>query len=180
MTGTAARNEVYVSFFEAPVGVGAVVAGRRGLREVFLPFRVATREDMAATVRSRYPRLAGENSLGREAARQLVAYFAGEAVEFAVPLDEEHVTPFRKKVYGIVRGIGRGQVMTYGQVAVAAGSPGAARGVGSAMAANPLPVIIPCHRVVGTGGALTGYSGAGGIDSKRWLLELEANVVSGE
>ena len=84
MTGTAARNEVYVSFFEAPVGVGAVVAGRRGLREVFLPFRVATREDMAATVRSRYPRLAGENSLGREAARQLVAYFAGEAVGFAL------------------------------------------------------------------------------------------------
>lgn len=180
MTGTAARNEVYVSFFETPVGVGAVVAGSGGLREVFLPFRVATREDMAATVRSRYPRLAGENSLSREAARQLVAYFAGEAVEFTVPLDEEHVTPFRKKVYEIVRGIGRGQVMTYGQVAAAAGSPGAARGVGSAMAANPLPVVIPCHRVVGVGGALTGYSGAGGIDSKRWLLELEASAGAGE
>lgn len=180
MMGATTGEEVYGSFFETAVGVGAVVAGKMGIREVFLPFRVATREDMVATVRSRYPRLAGESDLTREAARLLAAYFSGKAVEFNIPLDEEHFTPFRKKVYQIVRRIGRGEVMTYGQVADAVGRAGAARGVGAAMAANPLPIIIPCHRVVGAGGALTGYSGAGGIDSKRWLLQLEAQTLSGK
>lgn len=166
-------GEISISSFETSVGFGAVVATPHGLLEVFLPFGILSRSELDKRVVEVYPGTWGETPLSREAARLLLDYFAGEPVVFDLPLDERCFTPFQRRVYALVRCIPRGDVMTYGQVATSLGMPSAARGVGGAMARNPLPVVIPCHRVLGAGGALTGYSGSGGIDSKKWLLDLE-------
>ncbi len=106
-----------------------------------------------------------------EARRQLLAYFAGELMEFDLPLAARG-TAFQRKVWDALCGIDYGTTKTYGQIANEIGAPGAARAVGSANHDNPLAIIVPCHRVVGAGGSLVGY--AGGLDQKRQLLELEA------
>ena len=106
----------------------------------------------------------------------LPAYFAGEPVDPAaldVPLFEQGTTPFRGQVYQALREVPRGTVITYGGLAARAGSPGAARGVGTAMARNLFPLIVPCHRVVGAQRSLGGYSGPGGVATKQALLLLE-------
>ena len=101
-------------------------------------------------------------------------YFDGESVIFDEPLDPTLGTDFRRRVWAITRAIPRGQVRTYGQIAREAGSPGAARAVGQAMACNPWPVIVPCHRVVGHDGRLTGFGG--GVDMKRHMLVMEGAI----
>lgn len=88
-------------------------------------------------------------------------------------LDLSHLTPFQQRVLKIVAEIPRGECLTYGQVARQAGSPGAARAVGAALRANPFPILIPCHRVIGAGGKLTGFTAPGGLASKKRMLEME-------
>ncbi|GAB2588637.1 methylated-DNA--[protein]-cysteine S-methyltransferase [Streptomyces capparidis] len=105
-----------------------------------------------------------------EALRQLRAYFAGEAKEFHLPLAPAG-TPFRQRVWQALDDVPYGGTTTYRALAEAAGSPGAVRAVGGAVGANPLLVLRPCHRVIGSDGTLTGY--AGGLDRKRLLLHLE-------
>lgn len=102
---------------------------------------------------------------------KLQRYFDGQAVAFDEPLDPTIGTGFQQRVWAITRAIPRGQTRTYGQIAREAGSPGAARAVGQAMARNPWPVIVPCHRVVGHDGQLTGFGG--GLDMKRKMLAME-------
>jgi methylated-DNA-[protein]-cysteine S-methyltransferase len=104
---------------------------------------------------------------------QLRAYFAGERTGFDVPLDLSRLTDFQLSVLQAARRIPAGSVWTYGQVARSIGKPKASRAVGQALGRNPVPIVIPCHRVVASGGGLGGYSGGGGLDSKRWLLHLE-------
>lgn len=106
-----------------------------------------------------------------EAARQLLAYFAGELRRFELPLEPEG-TAFERRVWDAVAAIPYGDTRSYAEIARAVGSPGAARAVGAANGANPLPILIPCHRVVGSNGALTGYGG--GLELKRRLLDLES------
>jgi methylated-DNA-[protein]-cysteine S-methyltransferase len=105
------------------------------------------------------------------AADQLAAYFAGERREFSLQLRPSG-TPFQLAVWEALRRIPYGETVSYGELAAWLGRPGAARAVGRANALNPLPVVVPCHRVIGAGGALTGY--AGGLGIKRALLDLEA------
>ncbi len=107
-----------------------------------------------------------------DAAAQLVAYFAGSRTEFALPLDLRLVSNFRRQVLGYLPEIPSGQTQTYAQVADAVGSPQAVRAVGSACANNPLPLVLPCHRVVRTDGKAGGY--LGGPEAKDFLLGLEA------
>jgi methylated-DNA-[protein]-cysteine S-methyltransferase len=109
----------------------------------------------------------------REAERQLRAYFAGELRQFDLPLDPQG-TPFQQQVWAALREIPYGEVRSYGQIAAAIGNPKACRAVGMANHRNPLPILIPCHRVCGSDGSLTGYGG--GIERKKWLLELELGV----
>ena len=104
---------------------------------------------------------------------QLLAYFAGERSRFDVQLDLSRLTPFQLSVLQAARRIPPGSVWTYGQVARTIGKPTASRAVGQALGRNPVPIVIPCHRVVASDGGLGGYSGGGGLDSKRWLLHLE-------
>lgn len=107
------------------------------------------------------------------AKRQLDAYFDGGADGFDLPLAPAG-TPFQKRVWAAMRAVPRGEVRTYGELARVVGS--AARAVGLACAANPLPIIVPCHRIVGAGGRLGGYSGGDGVDTKIALLRLEGAI----
>ena len=93
-----------------------------------------------------------------------------------VLLDTRRATAFQLRVWDVVRGIPRGQVQSYAWVAAQAGSPQAARAVGQAMASNPFPIVVPCHRVVGQDGGLTGFGG--GLNMKRDLLRLEAGPMA--
>jgi methylated-DNA-[protein]-cysteine S-methyltransferase len=102
---------------------------------------------------------------------KLRRYFDGEAITFDEPLNPSIGTCFQRRVWAITRAIPRGMTRTYGDIAREAGSPGAARAVGQAMARNPWPVIVPCHRVVGSGGSLTGFGG--GLAMKRRMLAME-------
>jgi methylated-DNA-[protein]-cysteine S-methyltransferase len=107
----------------------------------------------------------------RAAADQLRAYFAGELREFALPL-APHGTGFQQEVWAALRDVPYGSTISYAELAAAVGRPGAARAVGAANGRNPIAVVIPCHRVLGASGALTGYGG--GLGRKRLLLDLEA------
>jgi len=111
----------------------------------------------------------------REAKSQLRAYFGGELREFSLPLDPQG-TPFQHRVWRALRAIPFGQTQTYGELARGIGRPTAARAVGAANGRNPLPILVPCHRVIGQSGRLTGY--AGGLKIKQALLELEGIPVA--
>ncbi|GAA3349815.1 methylated-DNA--protein-cysteine methyltransferase [Amorphoplanes nipponensis] len=106
------------------------------------------------------------------AAAELAAYFAGTLTDFTVPFDLRGGSAFERAVWEQIAAIPYGEMVTYGAIAKALGDPGAARAVGTACNHNPVPVIVPCHRVVGAGGKLTGFGG--GLPRKRRLLELEA------
>lgn len=106
----------------------------------------------------------------------IVALLAGEPRDLGfVALDQRTVEPFRREVYAATRTISAGTTATYGEVArmVGRSDPEAARDVGAALARNPFPIIVPCHRVLGANGKLTGFSAPGGLETKRRMLELE-------
>lgn len=108
------------------------------------------------------------------AARQLDAYFAGELTSFDLPLALAG-TPFQRRVWAALREIPYGQTVTYGQLAARLGSPAASRAVGLANGKNPVSIVVPCHRVIGSDGSLTGYGG--GLERKRFLLDLEGGAA---
>lgn len=108
-------------------------------------------------------------------ADQLRAYFAGTLTDFTVPIAAPGGSDFERAVWAQIAAIPYGETVTYGAIATALGDPGTARAVGTACNRNPVPVIVPCHRVVGAGGKLVGFGG--GLDRKRRLLELEARVT---
>ncbi|MDM0111883.1 methylated-DNA--[protein]-cysteine S-methyltransferase [Variovorax sp. J22R133] len=107
----------------------------------------------------------------REAASQLQAYFAGERDGFDMPLDLSHGTQFQQAVWNALLRIPHGNTTSYGQLSALVGNPAAVRAVGAAVGRNPISVVVPCHRVLGADGSLTGY--AGGIERKARLLQLE-------
>lgn len=114
-----------------------------------------------------------DDPLLRRAAAQLQAYFAGDAGSFDVPLDL-HGTPFQRAVWQALLRIPAGATRSYGEIARELGAPRAVRAVGAAVGRNPVSVVVPCHRVLGHDGSLTGY--AGGVPRKRALLALESNA----
>jgi methylated-DNA-[protein]-cysteine S-methyltransferase len=116
-------------------------------------------------------RAASRDELLLDAAEQLRAYFAGELEQFELPLSPGG-TDFQRRVWHAVEAIPYGTTATYSALAASLGSPAAFRAVGAANGRNPLAIVVPCHRVVGSSGALTGYGG--GLDRKRALLDLEA------
>ncbi|HEU4670132.1 MAG TPA: methylated-DNA--[protein]-cysteine S-methyltransferase [Dyella sp.] len=107
----------------------------------------------------------------------LQEYFDGARTAFALPL-HPHGTPFQLAVWHELARIPYGETISYGELARRVGDPGAARAVGAANGANPLPIVVPCHRVIGANGSLTGFGG--GLPTKRWLLGLEARVARGD
>jgi methylated-DNA-[protein]-cysteine S-methyltransferase len=164
--------------FSTPFGTGGVVASDQGVLEVMLPFVSRTGPELITQITRCYPGAGNGNDCTSLAVEELENYFSGEMTSFSSPLDIAGCTPFQQAVYGRVAGIGYGHVCSYGQIADLMGRAGAARGVGSAMAANRLPVIIPCHRVVAADGRLGGFSAPGGIATKMLLLRLEGVNLS--
>jgi len=101
-----------------------------------------------------------------------------EADLSGVRLDMQRVPPFEQRVYEVARTIPKGQTLTYGQIATRLGDPALARDVGQALARNPFPIVVPCHRVLAAGGKLGGFSAAGGVATKQRLLSIERANVS--
>ncbi|MBI2898531.1 MAG: methylated-DNA--[protein]-cysteine S-methyltransferase [Deltaproteobacteria bacterium] len=149
----------------SPVGSLRLVATADALVAVFLPTQPPGGPDAG--------RPAARIDVLEAAARELDEYFRGERRRFAIPLAPAG-TEFERRVWRALAEIPFGELRSYGEVARAIGRPRAARAVGAANARNPLSIIVPCHRVVGANGALTGY--AGGLAIKQWLLEHEARV----
>ena len=114
---------------------------------------------------------ASSHPILRDAEAQLSAYFAGERSEFDLPLDLSGGTAFQQSVWQALLAIEAGETASYAEVAARIGNPAAVRAVGAAIGRNPVSIVVPCHRVIGSSGALTGY--AGGLARKTALLELE-------
>jgi len=109
---------------------------------------------------------------------QVLAYLDGERLAFTIPLDLSALTNFQRQVLLATLEIPRGQIATYGEIARRIGNPKSVRAVGQALGRNPLPIVIPCHRVIASNGSLGGYSGGGGLETKAKLLQLEgANLI---
>jgi methylated-DNA-[protein]-cysteine S-methyltransferase len=165
------NQDVTISTCETDFGWVGIAASPRGLLSVTLP---QPTEAMALhRLRDRWPeaRPAAEGE-SAEIGDRLRRYFAGQTVSFdEVLLDMSQATSFQQRVWEVTRAIPRGQTRTYGEIARQVGSPRAARAVGQAMANNPWPVIVPCHRVLGSDGRLTGFGG--GLEMKRRMLEIE-------
>ncbi len=156
----------------SPLGLLFLARTERGLR--FLEFMERRSLKRAiASHEEEYPDAKWEPSLLelKHVADQLEAYFTGSITRFAVPLDVVG-SEFQRQVWGALLRIPYGETRSYGEVAKAIGQPKAARAVGLANNQNPVTIIIPCHRVIGADGSLTGYGG--GLPRKRRLLELEA------
>lgn len=159
----------FFSPYETVLGTGGVEATESGISKVLLPGDQLLRTKVLKPSR-----------LTDTAAQLLRNYFEGGEQPFEqLPLDLSRLTHFRQRVLTMVRSIEYGNVMTYGEVAKIAGMSKGARAVGGALASNPIPIIIPCHRVVASNGALTGFTAPGGIGMKKVLLEKEGLVLIG-
>lgn len=153
----------------SPLGPLLLLAGEHGLRRILLPQRGA-----AATPGADWQR---DDAALAPARGQLEAYFAGQRRTFDLPLAPEG-TAFQLAVLGALAEIPYGQTRSYGEIARRLGRPAASRAVGAANARNPLAIVLPCHRVIGSDGSLTGY--AGGLDAKRWLLRHEGVATTAD
>lgn len=158
------------SLFHTPLGWFGLLGTETGLKKI--TFGHASRQAARDA-------LARDNLVERDwnpsLRQQCEAFSSGKKVKFPkLPLDRDRpLTAFQQRVVDVVQAIPPGETLTYGQVAELAGSPGAARAVGSVMSSNPVPIVIPCHRVVGSSGCLGGFSAPGGVETKRKLLEAE-------
>jgi methylated-DNA-[protein]-cysteine S-methyltransferase len=162
------------SLIESPIGPLLIVTSDKGVR--LLSFVDGTQHDALASTLA--PDAAADTGAAEglltEATRQLKEYFEGERREFALPLDPAG-TDFQRRVWRTIAAIPFGQTASYAEVAVSAGAPNAYRAAGTACATNPIAVIVPCHRVIGSDRALHGYGG--GLDSKVWLLRHEGALA---
>lgn len=180
MASGIARADVKFAVIDTAIGVCALAWSARGVTRLALP-----EADRAATLR-RMRKLTGAEPEGAPPPEldhvvvALRAYGAGRRVDFAsVKLDLGGVSAFYRRIYGEARGIRWGETATYGDLARAVGEPGAARAVGQAMGRNPVPIIIPCHRVLASGGRIGGFSAFGGAVTKQRLLALEGVDLDG-
>ncbi len=150
-------------------------ASAEGLRRLLLPLRPTAdaRAGARATARRLWPSADYVPNFLPQLQRQIQRYFDGRPIDFRIRLDLTNRTLFHQTVLRACATIRYGETLTYGQLAELAGHPGAARAVGSVMAGNMIPLIIPCHRVVAAGGRPSGFSAPGGARTRRRLLELE-------
>jgi methylated-DNA-[protein]-cysteine S-methyltransferase len=159
---------------DSPIGDLVVAVTDEGLVRVGFAHEDHVLDELAAQVS---PRIVAVSRRTDPVRRQLDEYFEGRRTRFDLPLDWRLTRGFRRTVLeALAAGVPHGAVVSYKDLAVVAGNPGASRAVGTAMATNPIPVVVPCHRVLRTGGALGGYGG--GLDTKRWLLTHEGVTLA--
>lgn len=153
------------------LGVIWVAVTSRGLAAVAFS---TTAADFAASLqRQGYDEIVPDLTRTGDTIRQIEAYLAGERQCFDFPIDWSKFSPFQQEILQKIYAIPYGEVTTYGELARQSGRPRAARAVGRVCATNPMPLVIPCHRVLGSDGKLHGYGGPGGIETKAWLQEME-------
>jgi methylated-DNA-[protein]-cysteine S-methyltransferase len=162
--------DIAYAVIDSPLGALVAAATDRGL--VRLVFADDSLDAVLDTLVARVsPRLVEAPASLDEPRRQLEQYFDGERREFELDLDRRLMSPFARRVLSATAAIPYGSASTYREVARRAGSPRASRAAGNALGSNPIGIVIPCHRVLRSGGSLGGYGG--GVERKRWLLELE-------
>ncbi|HVO23899.1 MAG TPA: methylated-DNA--[protein]-cysteine S-methyltransferase [Candidatus Margulisiibacteriota bacterium] len=171
--GADGRVSVCVRTLKTPVGVLRVAASEDSVVSIELPRR-RSEPALERWLRSHIPHSA-ETPVLRAALAQLREYFAGKRRCFDVPADPAG-TEFQRRVWSAVAAIPFGETTSYGTIAAALGGMQRARAVGAAVGANPIPIVIPCHRVVGADGSLTGYGG--GLRMKVWLLRHEGVLLA--
>lgn len=161
--------------FETARGFVAIAWNARGITSLRLPVGSPAAAEHALCARVGRAVRATPSSQVAAVVAAAARYFAGEPVDFrGVAVDFGAIDPFFARVYARIRALGWGETTTYGAIATELGAgPEGARDVGRAMAANPVPLIVPCHRVVAAGGKIGGFSAPGGADTKLWMLELE-------
>ena len=153
---------------DSPLGPLVVAATRKGLVCLHYGDETDVLEDLATSISPRVLHSPGRLDVVR---RELDEYFAGRRKRFEFTIDWQLMGPFQQKVLKATKAIPFGKVATYRDVATKAGAPRGSRAAGNALGANPIPIVVPCHRVVRTGGGLGGYTG--GLHRKEFLLELE-------
>jgi methylated-DNA-[protein]-cysteine S-methyltransferase len=168
--------DVAVATMDSPIGELLVAVTPRGL--AYVAFQDEDRDELFARfARQLSPRIMEVAGPTDEARRELDEYFERERTRFELKVDRRMIGDFAWEVLRATRKVPFGRTATYGEVAATIGRPKAARAVGGALGSNPIPIVIPCHRVVGAGGKLTGY--AGGLPRKELLLELEGVIQPG-
>jgi len=157
---------------DTPIGPLTLAATAEGLVRVGFGGEDRVLDELASEVSPRVVRLPARLDGLRH---QLDEYFGGRRRHFEVPLDRRLSHGYRRQVLEALSEVPYGETVSYKDLAVRTGNPGASRAVGSAMATNPIPIVVPCHRVLRSGGALGGYGG--GVDVKVWLLRLEGALA---
>jgi methylated-DNA-[protein]-cysteine S-methyltransferase len=160
---------------DSPFGTLLLAATKRGVVRLAFPEENVDRV-LDGLAQRLSPRIVQSSAPLERARRELDEYFVGKRRGFEMPLDWTLIGTFGQRVLRATSAIPYGGVLTYAEIASEAGSPRGSRAAGSALGANPIPIVIPCHRVLRKGGALGGY--AGGLERKRWLLELEGAQAS--
>jgi methylated-DNA-[protein]-cysteine S-methyltransferase len=167
-----APADVHYAMVDSPIGTLVAASTPRGLATLSYADRFGGTDGALDWVAARLsPRMLEAPARLDDVRRELDEYFAGTLQDFTVPLSPRGST-FQKQVWQALSEIPYGETTSYGKVAASIGHPDGARAVGVANGQNPIPIIVPCHRVIGADGSLTGYGG--GLDAKRWLLDHEA------
>jgi len=175
----ASVNPVWTGFIATgtPVGIVSIAVTTAGL------LQIALGADPDEFRRKLADRLGGEapaqERLAAEALEQIKQYLSGQRHAFDLPLDWSEMNAFQTAVLKVTADIPYGQVRIYGDIAAQVGHAGAARAAGMALARNPMPLVLPCHRVIGRDGSLHGFNAPGGIKTKAWLLTLEGYYLPG-
>lgn len=160
----------WISFCYSENGIQNLTVGYSSKSEAVEALRRSSARDGHSTRPTNQP---------HELKELIQSYFEGEFVTFeSIPIDPPRLTPFRTDVLATCRRIRYGETVSYGELAARSGSPKAARAVGNIMKTNRLPLIIPCHRVVASGGRIGGFSAPSGVQLKQKLLDLEAKLVN--
>ncbi len=172
------RANLHFTTFETAFGFASLVWNENGLAAFIFPEKTKTKN--LKVLKQKNPHASFSSELPKEikkTTRLIQRYFEGAPVSLSsVSLDDHKLPPFWRKVYKQARQIPAGQTLSYKELALKAGSPKAARAVGQAMARNPWPIFVPCHRVLSSRGELTGFSAGEGLRSKQRLLWLERST----
>lgn len=163
------------TIFQVKIGWMGLVGNKKGVQRIFLPG--LKKEELRRRILAEFPEAQEGAAFLGQAKKELREYFSGRRARFDFPLELSGATPFQKKAYEVMGTIPFGEVRTYRWLAQKIGNPKALRAVGGANAKNRWPLAIPCHRVVGCDGRLTGFSAPGGLALKSRLLELEGIPV---
>ncbi len=166
------------TIFKVKPGWMGLVGNESGIERIFLPGLDKT--ELRKKIEEEFPGCKDGAAFLNGAKKEIKKYFSGQRVDFDFPLDLSRATSFQKRVYRVMRTIPFGQMRTYGWLARKIGNPKALRAVGGANGKNRWPLVVPCHRIVGSSGSLTGFSAPGGLDLKASLLKLEGIPVQGK